>query len=375
MKVAIVGAFDRHNYGDILFPLILTKFIENNIGNVDIDYYSLTESDLEYCGGYKTNTLSMLFNSECIYDHVIIAGGDVLSSYWYVMDTHVTTSNYYVYFLKLIKKTLGLKVVNNLVSNKYNCSSQLPYVFDKSHFNNTPKNLVFNCVGGSGVSQLDDYYYHYMTNSLKFSDSVSYRDEKLHQKLNSDGVIGDLIPDSALIMSDYFEFKKTEEEYIVFQAGLHYAIKDLDFICEQLKLLSQHINIKLVPIGKATGHEDHILLGKIHEKIGCESIELFKNDHVLEIMKVISGSKCYIGTSLHGAITSMSYSVPVCAIYTSEVKKLKEYNKTWNKYAKNIPTSDFYDEALNLISSGTISSELIAEQKKRINHFLENSIL
>ena len=59
-KYNIVGAFDRHNYGDILFPLIHSEFIRRHSESAEINYYSLSESNLESIGGVRTKSIMML---------------------------------------------------------------------------------------------------------------------------------------------------------------------------------------------------------------------------------------------------------------------------------------------------------------------------
>ena len=60
MKIAIVGAFDRYNYGDLLMPLIVKSEIEKNFSNmkIEFDFYGLVEANMEYCCGISTKKLS-----------------------------------------------------------------------------------------------------------------------------------------------------------------------------------------------------------------------------------------------------------------------------------------------------------------------------
>ena len=54
---------------------------------------------------------------------------------------------------------------------------------------------------------------------------------------------------------------------------------------------------------------------------------------------------CFIGTSLHGNIISMSYSVPHIGI-SKNILKLDGYLKSWEKTCKNecIPIEKIYEE-------------------------------
>ena len=80
MKIALVGAFDRYNYGDILMPIIMHNQIMTNLNlkNIDFSYYGLFKSDMSECKGYSTDALSELKNKEV--DVIIFVGGEVLTS-------------------------------------------------------------------------------------------------------------------------------------------------------------------------------------------------------------------------------------------------------------------------------------------------------
>jgi polysaccharide pyruvyl transferase WcaK-like protein len=52
-------------------------------------------------------------------------------------------------------------------------------------------------------------------------------------------------------------------------------------------------------------------------------------DSVFDLMGLIAGARLYVGTSLHGAITAVSYGVPVLGLCPSRVRKLAAFLGTW----------------------------------------------
>ena len=87
------------------------------------------------------------------------------------------------------------------------------------------------------------------------------------------------------------------------------------------------LNIILCPIGTALGHSDQDALIKIKKHLGSESsYQLINNPSIWDIMWLIKHSSLYIGTSLHGTITAMSYGRPF-AVHGPN--KLKTYLDTW----------------------------------------------
>ncbi|MEN9384695.1 MAG: hypothetical protein RL323_1838, partial [Pseudomonadota bacterium] len=87
----LVGAFDRHNYGDILFPLVHTENLAANGKSRDqIKYYAITAADLTKDGGYVTQSVRELLEAPLTRDDVVVlCGGDILSADWMLMVAHL----------------------------------------------------------------------------------------------------------------------------------------------------------------------------------------------------------------------------------------------------------------------------------------------
>ena len=83
--------------------------------------------------------------------------------------------------------------------------------------------------------------------------------------------------------------------------------------------------ICLCPIGKALDHDDHEALQEIGVLLKSP-YTYFDADNIWDIMYLIANAKCYVGTSLHGAITALSYAVPHVGL---KVEKLGAYLATW----------------------------------------------
>lgn len=56
-SINIIGAFDRYNYGDLLFPIIIEEYIKKYncelIKKYKLEYYALVQSDLSKVGGKR----------------------------------------------------------------------------------------------------------------------------------------------------------------------------------------------------------------------------------------------------------------------------------------------------------------------------------
>ncbi|KHT36734.1 polysaccharide pyruvyl transferase family protein [Pectobacterium carotovorum] len=343
----IVGAFDRHNYGDIIFPLIHTEFIRRNTdGNILINYFSLSDADLRDVGGVKTGTLKKLLTKELNEnDRIIMCGGDILTVDWISMAGHLS-NKYFFFILRQIQKILGVSLSNLLIKNLWLQKNKYPYIM--SHENVKCK-IYYTGVGGSGFELSDNKYIRDVPKQLVKVDSISVRENITKKYLSDAGVKCSLVPDSALIMSDYYTLNKLSEtkwsdniihdngftirDFIVFQSARFNGESRITEIVSELVKINNSTgkSILLLPIGRATGHEDHIFLEKVYKLLSIRKIPvgLQNSAHVLHIMASLANSKAYIGTSLHGAITAYSYGHKICAFSIKEVKKLKGFLEAW----------------------------------------------
>ncbi len=63
LRFHIIGAFDRFNYGDVLFAHLSQHLLQSEIGATDLRFYGLRSSNLEPWGGVRTQPLRALFHS------------------------------------------------------------------------------------------------------------------------------------------------------------------------------------------------------------------------------------------------------------------------------------------------------------------------
>ena len=76
-RLYILAPNDRFNYGDLLFPHVLTYYLKKNFD--DVVYVSTSKSNLSDKGGIPTEPYSVLFNVDSAWEnHLIVAGGESL---------------------------------------------------------------------------------------------------------------------------------------------------------------------------------------------------------------------------------------------------------------------------------------------------------
>lgn len=385
-KIAIVGAFDRYNYGDLLFPIVVEEFLKKEYkdiinNNYDLQYYALIESDLSYCGGKKTKSIREL---EFVGENniFVVSGGEIISAKLSGLYEDISKNKFTNYMKKVTKKLIGEKKYSIIARRGLGIKTEHPFVVEPDDYQNKA-HVVYNTVGGSHLSTGSDNQTKFVVEKLKNSDYVSVRDRKTQEILGLDNV--NLCPDSAIIMSEFFDvqfLKKNvrkelidycnNKNYIVFQSRLSTVKKNLNDIVKQLEMIYKDgFDIMLMPIGIAQNHNDDEALKLIAKNLNIP-YEFPQDLNIYEIMYIESQSKCFIGTSLHGNITAISYSVNNIGI-DKGVKKLDEFLKTWSLHKNNndvVDVNHFYDR-FKLVQSITPQSRI--ENSRRLINLVYNN--
>lgn len=153
-----------------------------------------------------------------------------------------------------------------------------------------------------------------------------------------------LAPDSAILMSEqypvsYLQSRASEAlikmieggPYVCFQAHVRYANRHNDKIVDTLGRLHDTLGLRalLLPIGRYVGLDDQMALRNIQEKMRTPSAIVSDEASIWEIMLVIARANLFLGTSLHGNVTSQSFAVPHLGLRSQQKNKLDHYLATW----------------------------------------------
>lgn len=343
-KIAIFGAHDRFNYGDLLFPIVVKSCLNNMFpGQFQFDVFSLVKANLTPRGGFAVGSyrsLKKAVANKRIGD-IIVSGGEVLCA---------NTDNLYYYINPVYRSLLYRKYIGRFLSRFafakkiIGTALSYPYCLDPSEFGQ-PVNVYYNAVGG-GWRQSDNT----AIQSLGKSKYLSVRDRASAEHLSKMCPFEVLlVPDSAIVISDIYRKEdllndesirtnpvrnlvQAEGRYIFLQTSNNINENQFRTILDQLEAIASLTSeaIVLCPIGTALGHEDHIMLGRIDAELKRRHVTsvLIENPTLKEIALLLSHASFYIGTSLHGVITSMSYNVPYYAMAINQ-PKLNHYLNTW----------------------------------------------
>ncbi|EPY4320348.1 polysaccharide pyruvyl transferase family protein [Klebsiella quasipneumoniae] len=353
MKYTIVlyGAFDRYNYGDNLMPILFEMYMVKNHPDIEqranFIYASIQDSDLSCYGCKPTIAMNRLLDIPSG-STVVVVGGEVLGANVGTLYTHVQNSLLVTQALRFIRK-LSPSLLNRIALRRYKAVWEYPYIPDIKDFENKIK-VIYNTVGGNPINAQRE--------NVISATYVSARDNRTYNNLKefSQPV---LVPDSVLMAStiiddSFFDSVVRHEvrqivanDFISIQACPYKVNFSATQLASELETVSSKYSLKVVllPIGYASGHDDVVFLQKVNACANNNFI-LLDDLNVWEIMYIISKSKVFYGTSLHGVITAMSFCVPHYSI-NSGIEKLTSFLQTWSIYPYNTPiTIDKISESI-----------------------------
>ncbi|MEZ3575984.1 MAG: polysaccharide pyruvyl transferase family protein [Muribaculaceae bacterium] len=377
----IIAPNDRYNYGDLLFTYVLRARIGAyydrifDIATIDID--------LTQFGGHKVHSIKNInkITGNICFD-VILAGGHSLFCPWpfvlYCLDNkYAWLSKFHILLSKIFSYKNSKKIINYLSRKVFGAKTRYPYSIGKYEIKGS-RFIIYNSVDGNLEPDLDIED----KNILNSIDYLAVRNKKTYFQLKDNGLNVFTFPDSAIQISRIFPIQTLSERisikqdyfkspYIVFQINRGLGEKFFLEITRNLERIINNYNYKiyLCPIGFAKGHEDLIILKKIFEYIGKDNLILFNNLNIWDIMGLIANSKGFIGSSLHGCITAMSYCKPYLGL---EVPKTVNYINDWglgNDYCADC--YNFYSKFQNMINCTpeTLEKNLVYQMNKSDESF------
>ncbi len=344
--VALVGAFDRFNFGDLLFPQVLEWALRER--GVDASYRccSLREADLRSRSGVLTRSLTTLREIELpTGSAVIVAGGEVLSARWLDARLALVGPRRSV-ATKIIARVAGNEHLDRRARRELGGNRPLPWILDAADIGHDVP-VVYNAVGGTGLARLPEPLRQAARERLARASLLAVRDPETRGALETWGIASTLAPDTAVLVSEMWpadelparasrrvreQLARLGDGFVVFQAGRYPAWGQVDVLARQLRRIHADtgLGIVLLAVGQASGHDDAVPLGRIASRLDGVPLELVDAPDVPEILYAISTARLFIGSSLHGNLTALAYGVPHVG-FGERVPKLDLYLRTWEE--------------------------------------------
>lgn len=308
-KIAFFSFADIDNFGDILFSHIFKMEMGKRIKELQIDFYSPSQFNVE---GIEYISYSKKKIKENNYDALIVFGGEVIHLY----DERTWKPIYN-------KKNIELE-------------SDLPsdIIFDWTDISKPFKAWV--SVGVRPIENELDY--SKIAKAINSLDYISVRGslskkilENLELQFNNTKI--EVTPDMGWLFPDLLDYKNMRgslykkfvksNNYLVFQINNISALEAKE-IAGYLYEFKKNYSIDIVLLPVIRPWEDHKYLKLIFEEFPDFFCLLDNNLSILEIADIIVHSKILLSSSLHANITALSAGIPAGIINKWHGTKLQD---------------------------------------------------
>lgn len=338
----LFGAFDRHNFGDLLFPHLLTALLPGTL----FEFAGLAERDLRGFGGHPVRALSAPGNAPPA--QLIHVGGELL-----------TCSAYQAAVMLLGPDAAAAAIARydhdpvaafGWAARQLGTSRTIPYVVGREGVAPAGR-LIFNAVGGVEWTSLASVQREEVKKALRQADWVSVRDHVTQAALRAEGIDVPLCPDPAVMVAQCFgdEIRERQQQDAVkdmtdaFPQGYLACQFSADFgddaslhaLAQQLSRVvsGSGLGLVLFSAGTAPWHDDPALYEKLQPLLPNAGVRLFRSLHLWDICALIAASRGVVSSSLHGRIVALAHGLPRVSLLPpqqgSRPDKRAAFAETW----------------------------------------------
>lgn len=314
LKIAVLSLADINNYGDKFFPYIFRSQLQQRFPVAKIDLYT----NMTYrCELYETLEYSLNCMEKC--DAIILAGGDT---------------------------------VQRLDEESWND------VYPSTFHNRKPSDMIFEWLNlekpykayfSVGVHPQMKACRQDVLNMLQQLDYLAVRGELAKKILEDDLVLNwnniRIVPDLGWMFQQYidelekanpYSYHTPASSYMVFEIFYEFDDEVLQFASKVLQEFQNEtgIQVVLLPIVHTKSRKelstwnDYYPLSKIQEYADGSLTLMPDRLSIAEVGVLLKYAKFYLGGSMHGAVTSLSYGNPAANILTWTAPKLQDLHGT-----------------------------------------------
>lgn len=320
--IILFGAFDRHNFGDLLFPHIAAALLPHE----HLVFAGLASRDLRPYGGHEVRALAELATEWKERTAMLIhVGGEILTcSAWQAAVMLLPPEQAQATLAYLEGKP---QEKAQWVRSKVGSPAQAPYTLSRQRFPGLAP-VIYNAVGGADLDQADRALRIEVLANLRAADDVSVRDRQTLAHLTGAGIEARLMPDPAVMVAELFGTQirqhgqqgevahmrhELPQGYIAVQFSADFGDDEtLTEIAAQLDqiMVSSGLGVVFFRAGAAPWHDDLACYQRVAARMRSASVKILESLDLWDICALIANSRAYCGSSLHGRIVAMAYALP-----------------------------------------------------------------
>ena len=348
--IGIVGTFDVPNYGDLLFPLVAS--FKLGLQEKDVLLVSPTQGKVYFADAKPTINLDYLLRHNIVPGVLLIGGGNIVHSGRANLPNHYPGELDRSAYSSLWLGTAALAAIHNIP-------------------------LIWNAPGVP--HQLNPMASQAMKHVVRASSYVSVRDQSSLDNLSvPDDVNSTIVPDTIFSLPEVWpknallqrfssllqaQGRSADQVYLAIHIKARSLDLDHETMAAQIDSLSRKLGITPVLLALGHCHDDHKTADRVSALLTTEHINFAWLTNLADVAATVAGSCGYIGASMHGYITAVSYGIPARIIGKPALPKTRAVTALLNRQQDLL---DDWQAALDLPPSWTnddtsATSKLIKE--------------
>lgn len=350
----LFGAFDRHNFGDLLFPHIAAAMLPQ----ANLVFAGLAERDLRQHGGHRVRALAGLArelgNSPV---NIIHVGGEILACDAWQAAVMLSPPGQ----VQELVARYDTRPAERLAwaREMLGVAALAPYAVSREIFPRAGR-ILYNAVGGVDLDARAPSLRAEVFAKLQSADAVSVRDRRTLGHLEAQGVAASLVPDPAVMVAELFRTQIRQhgqrgepaeirrafpQGYLAVQFSADFGDDaTLSAIATQLDRISAASGhgIVLFRAGAAPWHDDPVCYQRLVTRMRA-TVKIFHSLVVWDICALIASSKAFCGSSLHGGIVAGAFALPHLYLLhpdqAGRPAKQTAYAETWKAPGLPVPVT------------------------------------
>lgn len=318
----LFGAFDRHNFGDLLFPHIAAALLQDS----PVLFAGLRSVDLRQYGGHQVAAISCLAAQlKTSPVNVLHVGGEILTCDAWLAAVMLLSQEQVPSVIACFDSQPAARLV--WAQQQLGLAGLAPYCTARKLFPQMHR-VIYNSVGGVDFNDCSADLRTEVICKLKAAEVVSVRDQQTLSQLKRCGIDALLFPDPAVMVAELFtsqirQHAQSEEMrqiqkacpqgYIAMQFSADFGDdKTLAQIAAQLDDVMRRTGYSIVffRAGAAPWHDDLSVYQRVVSHMRHAETSIFVSLNIWDICALIATSRLYCGSSLHGRIIAMAFALP-----------------------------------------------------------------
>ena len=348
--IVVFGAFDRHNFGDLLFPHLAQALLPGEA----LVFAGLASRDLRPFGGHRVHSLAEVAAQIAADEdqrpvRVLQLGGELLTCTAWQAAVMLQPPGEVQRTLAWLARRPSTR--RRWVRDVLGRDDRAPYLFARDALPHVERFVVAG-VGGVDLARCAPAMRDEVLAKLRAADAVGVRDRRTQRVLHDAGLDAALVPDPAVLVAQHFgaeidaHARRGEparvaaafgDGYFAVQASAAFADDaTLDALAQQLRdaQAATGLGIVLLRAGAAPWHDDLGVLQRLAARLPTGRVHVAASLRPWDVCALLARARAVCASSLHARIVALAFGRPRVSVRPprepGQRRKLAAFVETWD---------------------------------------------